>query len=65
LFKLAEQHGLGAYARALTESADRQLGGCTYQGCPAKVNGAYFWKADEQTLAQLRHTIAAAISSGQ
>jgi hypothetical protein len=62
LFKLAEQRGLGAYARAQVETVYGQLGGCQWQGCPALVNGQFFWKADGAMMQQARINIAQAIS---
>lgn len=63
LFKLAEQHGLNAYARTQLAAVYGQLGGCEWQGCPAKVNGSFFWKTDEALMQQARHNIALAILS--
>jgi hypothetical protein len=65
LFNLAEQRGLGAYARAQVAQAYGQLGGCEWQGCPPKVNGQFFWKADEALIQQARHNIATAIMQAQ
>ena len=61
LFKLAEQRGLGAYARAQVAAVYGQLGGCEWQGCPPKVNGQFFWKTDAALMQQARHNIAQAI----
>jgi hypothetical protein len=61
LFRLAEQHGLGTYARQQVATVYGQLGGCEWQGCPAKLNGQFFWKTDEALMAQARHNIAQAI----
>jgi hypothetical protein len=62
LFHLAEQRGLGAYARAQVAQVYGQLGGCEWQGCPPKVNGVFFWKTDEALMQQARHNIALEIS---
>jgi hypothetical protein len=61
LFRLAEQKGLSALARAQVDTVYGQLGGCQWQGCPAKVNGQFFWKADDTLMQQARHNIALAI----
>ncbi|MEI7770554.1 MAG: glycoside hydrolase domain-containing protein [Chloroflexales bacterium] len=63
LFKLAEQRGLAAYARAQVAQVYGQMGGCTWQGCPPPVNGHFFWRADGATMQQVRHDIAQAIMS--
>ncbi len=64
LFKLADQSGLTAYARAQIAQAYGQLGGCTWSGC-VPVNGQFFWKSDDTLMMQIRHNIAQAILSGQ
>ncbi len=61
LFRLAQQYGLNTYARAQVNTAYSQFGGCDGQGCPPKLNGQWYWKWDEATLAQARHNIAQAI----
>jgi len=61
LFILAEQHGLGSYARAQVSLVYGQLGGCEWQGCLPKLNGQFFWKTDEALMQQARHNIAQAI----
>ena len=61
LFKLADQHGLTAFAQAQVATVYGQLGGCEWQGCPAKLNGQFFWKTDDALIQQARHNIAAAI----
>jgi hypothetical protein len=61
LFRLAEQRGLGAYARGQVAQAYGQFGGCEWQGCPPKLNGEFFWKSDPALLAQVRRSIAQAI----
>jgi hypothetical protein len=63
LFKLAEQYGLGDYARQQVAQAYGQLGGCTWEGCPAPENGEFFWKADDALMMQIRHNIAQALMS--
>jgi hypothetical protein len=65
LFDLAEQYGLKAYARAQIEQAYSQLGGCSWAGCPPPVNGSWYWKWDDATLASARHNIAQAIINAQ
>lgn len=65
LFKLADQKGLTAYAQAQVATVYGQLGGCEWQGCPAKLNGSFFWRTDEALIQQARHNIAAAIISAQ
>lgn len=42
-----------------------QLGGCPWSGCAAPLNGQWYWRGDEATLAQARHNIAQAISAIQ
>lgn len=64
LFTLADKAGLGDYARAQVAQAYSQMGGCTYEGCPAPENG-FFWKADDALLMQVRHNIAQAIMTGK
>jgi hypothetical protein len=61
LFQLAEQQGFGTQARAAVAKVYSQLGGCTYQGCPAPAGG-FFWKSDEALVAQVRAEIAALVS---
>jgi hypothetical protein len=65
LFKLADQKGLGDYARAQVAVVYGQLGGCTWEGCPPKVNGQFFWKTDDTLMQQARHNIAAAVMQAQ
>jgi hypothetical protein len=65
LFNLAKQRGLEDYARAQMAQVYGQLGGCEWQGCPPKVNGQFFWKADEALIQQARHNIALAILQAQ
>ncbi len=61
LFALADQHGLGDYARTQVATVYGQLGGCEWDGCPPKVNGQFFWKTDDALMTQARHAIAVAI----
>ena len=63
LFKLADQSGQTAYARAQVAQAYGQLGGCTWTGCK-KVNGQFFWLTDANLMQQIRHNIAQAIMGG-
>ncbi len=58
LFKLAAGLGLEAYARQQVELAYTQLGGCWWQGCTIPT---FYWKAEADVIAQVRHNIAAAI----
>lgn len=58
LFKLAEEHGLTNYARQEVSRVYGQLGGCTWGGCPAPVNGQFFWLADAGLMDTVRHNIA-------
>jgi hypothetical protein len=60
LFGLAEDLGLGDVARQEVAKVYSQLGGCTYQGCPAPASG-FFWKSDEALLAEVRRNVAKAI----
>jgi hypothetical protein len=60
LFALAERKGLGATVRTEVAKIYSQLGGCTYQGCPAP-GGGFFWKSDEAAMAQIRKTVVEAI----
>jgi hypothetical protein len=62
-FKLAEQKGLGVYARSQISMVYGQMGGCEWSGCPAKLNGNFFWKTDETLMRTARHNIAAAIAA--
>ena len=61
IFALADQHGLGSYARAQVALVYGQLGGCTWQGCPPMLNGQFFWKTDGALMQQIRNNIAQAI----
>ena len=61
LFALAEQLGLGDYARQQVALAYGQMGGCTWEGCPPPVNGSFYWLSDDALLAQARHNVAMAI----
>jgi hypothetical protein len=65
LFSLAEQFGLKDYARAQVAQAYSQLGGCSWAGCPPPVNGSWYWKWDDATLATARRNIAQAIIAVQ
>ncbi len=65
LFNLAEQYGLKEYAHAQIEQAYSQLGGCSWAGCPPPVNGSWYWKWDDATLANARHNIAQAVMAAQ
>jgi len=55
LFDLAQQFGLADYARAQVATAYSQLGGS------APINGSWYWKWDDATLAQARQNVAQAI----
>ncbi len=61
LFRLADQHGLTAYAQSQVATVYGQMGGCEWQGCPPKLNGQFFWITDEALVQQVRHNIAMAI----
>jgi hypothetical protein len=62
LFKLAEQRGIGDYARQQVARVYGQFGGCEWSGCPAPVNGQFFWKADPALMDEVRHNIAMRLS---
>ena len=65
LFQLADQLGLGAYARAQMAQVYGQFGGCEWQGCLPRVNGQFFWKTDEALMQQVRRNVAQAIMDAQ
>jgi hypothetical protein len=60
LFKLANDHNLGATARTQVATAYTQLGGCQYQGCNQP---AWYWKTDYAILAAARRNVAQALIS--
>ncbi len=62
LFSLAESQGKGDLARAEVARVYGQMGGCGWQGCPAPVNGSFYWREDPALMDEVRHDIAAALS---
>jgi hypothetical protein len=65
LFKLAEDEGLGDFARTQVARVYGQMGGCAWSGCPPPENGSYFWKADGPLMDEVRRMIAQAIIDGR
>jgi len=62
MLKLADQHGLTAYARSQVARAYSQLGGCDWSGC-TPANGLWYWQSDPALLAEIRHNIATALAA--
>lgn len=60
LFTLADERGVGDYARAQVAQVYSQLGGCDWSGC-TPANGRFYWKSDDAALMQIRHNVAQAI----
>lgn len=60
LFALAEQEGVGDYAREQVARAYWRLGGCTWAGCDEPPGGLY-WNTDEDLISEIRRNIADAI----
>lgn len=58
LFQMAERYGLGDFARQQVALAYKQLGGCGWEGCTIP---SFYWKAEAELMAQVRHAIAQAI----
>ena len=50
LFRLAEQKGHAAEARAAIAKVYSQLGGCTYSGCPTPAGGFFYPEAQKAKL---------------
>ena len=61
MFILAEQKGLGDFARQQVYQVYHQLGGCTYEEC-ARPDGGFYWNTDEVKMNAIRAAIAQAIS---
>ncbi|MFZ6028723.1 MAG: glycoside hydrolase domain-containing protein [Chloroflexota bacterium] len=62
LFQLAEQRGIGDYARQQVARVYGQFGGCDWQGCPEPVNGEFYWKASPALMDEVRHNVAMRLS---
>jgi hypothetical protein len=58
LFKLAESRGYTNYVRSEVARVYGQLGGCDWSGCPAPVNGQFYWLTDAALMDQVRHNVA-------
>jgi hypothetical protein len=61
LLVLAEQEGVGDFARKQVETVYSQFGGCTWSGCPEPAGG-FFWKTDETEMQSIRLAIAGAVT---
>jgi glycosyl hydrolase family 123 len=61
LFLLADRTNLRDMAKAEVAAVYGQLGGCTYQGCKAPVNGSFFWKTDYDLMTTARRHIVNAL----
>ncbi|MEM9491991.1 MAG: glycoside hydrolase domain-containing protein, partial [Myxococcota bacterium] len=55
LFKLAEQRGLGAYAREQVSQAYRLLGGCGWDGCIEPEDG-FYWRSENSLMNDICHS---------
>jgi len=58
LFRLAESQGHADYARSQVARVYGQFGGCDWSGCPAPVNGKFYWLTDAGLMDEVRHNIA-------
>jgi hypothetical protein len=64
LFALADQVGLGDFARAKVSQVYGQFGGCDWQGCDAPILG-YWWSSDEALMDDVREDVAEAIIAAE
>ncbi len=63
LFKLAEQHDLGDFAREQLSTVYHWWGGCEWDGCAEPEDG-FYWRTDEDAMQSIRTAIAEAIVGG-
>ncbi len=58
LFKLAESRGYTNTVRSEVARMYGQFGGCDWSGCPAPVNGQFYWLTGATLMDQVRHNVA-------
>ena len=64
LFSLADELGLGDYAREQVAQVYGQFGGCSYDGCAPPISG-FCWTTDTAAMDEIRANIADAIIEAQ
>lgn len=60
LFDLADQLGLGDYAREQVAQVYGQFHGCDWQGCAPPISG-FYWTTDDTLMDEIRRDIAEAV----
>jgi hypothetical protein len=60
LFALADELGLGDFARQEVGRVYGQFHGCAWQGCAPPISG-FYWTTDDQLMDEIRQAIAEAV----